>query len=401
MRLAYFVFPHLGGTFTVYRLLRRGLEAMGVELRWLGAGPAAHRALAEPAWAGERSFGRVVSTPECSDDRRLALALARAVEEGGYEGVFVNVLTSRAEMSAGRYLRDEILRFMIVHSITPGTYAAARALRGHMHATVAVSPRIRNDLVHRFGFPAERCVVIGHGLDALAMPDVSAARPANGELRLVYLGRVEDTAKGVFWLPRILVRLPDTVTLTIAGEGPDLAILQQRCAGLGDRVHFVGPVSPARVSAILSQHDVLIAPSRYEGFCLTVVEAMAAGCIPVVSRISGVTDIAIEDGHSGLLFPVGDVRRAALAIVKLADPALRRAMSANARARARARFSAERMAEQYLKLVCAIRGVPPPVTPQLDPNRWDIPRGLRPGLRTFLPEPLKNFLRTVRERAAA
>jgi glycosyltransferase involved in cell wall biosynthesis len=399
MKIAFFGFPHFGGTFTVYRLLRQGFAAGGNEISWLGVGAFAHRSVLDPTWAGERVYGKAVGHPEEADEHRLAVGLAAAVEEGGYNGVFVNVLTSRAEMSAVRYLRSDIPRAMIVHNITPGTYAAARALRKHVHATIGVSPRIRSDLIRWHGFPSDRCVAIGHGL-AMAPAAASVRRDRDECLRLIYLGRIEDAAKGVFWLPKILERLAPAVKLTVAGDGPDLAALKARCAGLTDRIYFPGSVPPERVPALLAEHDILLAPSRFEGFCLTLIEAMAAGCVPVASRIAGVTDAIVEDGRSGFLFRVGDVDAAARAVIQLAEPGRLHAMSASARAVIRERFTVESMASRYLETMAEIRAAPPPIAPPLDPKRWNLPRGLRPGLRTHLPHPLKNLARTMRERWA-
>lgn len=400
MRLAYFGVPHFGGTFTVYRLLRQGLADAGASLEWLGLGAAAHRARADPVWAAERACGRAVGPADLDDDHAGALALARAVEAGGYDGVFVNVLTSRAEMNAARYLRADHLRIMIVHNITPGTYAAARALREHVHATVAISPRIRSDLVRRHRFAPERCVVIGHGTPMPAEETAQRAA-ADGPLRLIYLGRIEDAAKGVFWLPAILKRLAPAVTLTVAGDGPDLPALRRRCAPLGARVRFLGAVPPDQVPALLARHDVLLAPSRFEGFCLTLTEAMAAGCVPVASRIAGVTDAIIDHGRSGFLFRIGDVDAAAWALMRLTIPERRQAMAAAARATVCARFTIAGMAERYLDLVAMLQKAPPPLAPPLDPAHWDLPRGLKPALRSRLPRPLKNFLRTAQGRFAA
>jgi glycosyltransferase involved in cell wall biosynthesis len=401
MRLAYFGFPHFGGTFTVYRLLRQGLAGVGLRLDWLGVGAAAHRALADPVWTAERAFGRPVGSADTDDAHAGALALANAVEEGGYDGILVGALTSRAEMSAVRYLRARCVRIMIVHNITPGTYAAARALRDHVHASVAISPRIRSDLLRRHGFAPERCVVIGHGTPLPAPQQTADRQGSDGPLRLIYLGRIEDTAKGVFWLPAILKRLAPAVTLTVAGDGPDLPALRRRCAPLGARVRFLGAVAPEQVPILLAHHDALLAPSRFEGFCLTLTEAMAAGCVPVASRIIGVTDDIIEHGENGFLFRIGDIDAAAWALMRLTVPERRRAMAAAARATVRARFTIEGMAERYLGLVATLQKAPPPLAPPLDPSVWELPRGLRAGLRSRLPTPLKNFLRTAQGRFAA
>lgn len=397
---AYFVLPHSGGTFTVYKTLRAGLAAAGIELRWVGTGAAAHQAFNDPAWIDERGHGDAVGSATSSDHQENALALARAVESGGYDGVFINVLTSLEEMNAARLMRPDLLRVMIVHSITPGTYAAARALRDHVHATVGVSPRVCDDLVRWHGFARDRCTPIPNAIDVPTIPDLPLRPLSSDRLRLIYLGRVEDGAKGVFWLPRIVARLAPSVTLTIAGDGPDLAALRQRCVDLGERVRFIGAVPADEVPGLLAQHDAVIAPSRFEGLPCTLLEAMASGCVPVASRIKGVTDTIIKHGHSGMLFQIGDVNGAVMAIRQLEDASLVRKMSAAAASTARERFTVARMAAGYLHVMESIRAAPPPVALPLDPRNPSMPSGFRPGLRTYLPAPLKNVLRTMRERWA-
>lgn len=220
-------------------------------------------------------------------------------------------------------------------------------------------------------------------------------------MRLLSLGRIEDQAKGILWLPDILKRLPAEFRLTVAGDGPDLARLRQRSTELGSRIRLVGAVSPAGVASLLVEHDVLLAPSRFEGFMITAVEAMAAGCVPVVSRIRGVTDTVIDDGETGLLFPVGSLDTAAGAIRRLdADRAFWLRLSRNGQERVRRQFGIDRLGADYARLVDRLGRAPPPIAAPLDLAGWSLPRGLRPGLRTYLPTPVKNFIRMMRERAA-
>lgn len=68
--------------------------------------------------------------------------------------------------------------------------------------------------------------------------------------------------------------------LTIAGQGPLRAALQKQCAtsGIADRVHFTGFVSdPHELAALMGQADLLLQPSRWEGLCATLIEALACG----------------------------------------------------------------------------------------------------------------------------
>jgi glycosyltransferase involved in cell wall biosynthesis len=399
MRVAYFGFPHVGGTFQVFRQLRCGLRPLGVTVQWIGLGEAAHQAIADPLWSAETAHGFVVGAPTGLPEV-WARQLANALEAARFDAVFINVLTDAVQTNLARYLPPHLLRILIVHNITPGTYAAARAVRDHVHATIAISPRIRDDLKSKYGFSGERIVMIPHAIEA----NETSGRvdlPSDTRLRVLYLGRIEDEAKGVLSLPRILGRLPDDVTLTIAGDGKDLAELKRRCRAFGARVTFLGATDHAAAMELLSSHHALIMPSRYEGFGLTLIEAMAAGCVPVVSRIRGVTDWIVLDGREGLLFRVGSKAEAATCISALHDDRGRlRSMSKAARAAARSRYGLGAMASAYHALLERLRAEPPAIAQALDLADWDMPHGLRSSLRTHIPKPIKNLLRHVRERLA-
>ena len=398
MKFGFFVFPHLGGTYSVFRNLREGLAAEGIELCWLSASGAAHDAAAGAFFCAERAAGRLVGRPGDTPAAQ-ARALREVLLDEGFDGVVVNVLADPAETNLVRYLPPGLLRVMIVHNITPGTYAAAAAIRDHVHATVAISPRIRDDLIGALGFEAARLHLIPHGVARLAAPRVR--RVKGSPLRVLFLGRIDEQAKGVSWLPAIYRDLGRPAALTIAGDGPDLPKLRRQLAPL-DRVRFLGGVAPDAARRLFAAHDVFLMPSRFEGFGMVLAEAMSAGCVPVASRISGVTDAIVTHGRDGLLFPVGRTQAAAAAIDSLAaDPARLNAMSRAAAIGVRERFSLERCAASYGALFARLAADPPAVPPARDFGGWALPRGLRPGLRTRLPPPVKNVMREWRERLAA
>lgn len=396
MKFAYFVKPHLGGTYTVFRQLRKGLLSHGIDVEWMGL---AHDARDAVGWTDTSQNGVLLHADSCDGERQQAEAIMAALHARGFDGVFVNVLADRVQMNLTRYLPAHMLRIMIVHNITPGTYAAAGALRDHVHATVGVSQRCRRDLIVHHGFPVTRTFAIPNAIEVEGMPLGKRRRSPGDPLRLLYLGRIEDASKGVFWLPDIMGAVTAPVTLTVAGDGPDLARLRKRLEPHANRTRFVGAVSPDKVPEVLATHDVLLMPSRYEGLSLTLLEAMAAGCIPVVSKLSGVTDTIIEPGASGVLFPVGDWRAAARGIDELArHPERLDAMSANAHHRVAGKFGLKRMAATYARLITNIAHERPPIALPLPIDEWSIPYGLRAGLRTYLPTPVKNWLRVARER---
>ena len=148
MKLAFLVTPNAGGVYSVYRNLRAGMARRGVELRWVGAGPASARAAEDPRWRQDRAWGEVVGADAVGEPAEGA-ALVRHLEAGGYDVVFVNVFMSSVEMNVARYAGRGLRKVLVVHSTTPATYAAARALRDYIDAAVGVSPRVRDDLVAR------------------------------------------------------------------------------------------------------------------------------------------------------------------------------------------------------------------------------------------------------------
>jgi glycosyltransferase involved in cell wall biosynthesis len=399
VKYAYFGIPHIGGTYTVYRSLRDGLSPFGVTVDWLGLGPGAQAAYDDPDWSHERGHGVVVAGAE-RDERRQAEALISYLESSNYDGVFVNVLAGRVETNAVRYLDHGIRRVMIVHNITPGTYAAARAVRDYVHAVIGVSPRIRDDLIERHGFSRALTNVIPNAVDLtqFVLPRVSV--PTTSPIRMLFVGRISDPDKGVFWLPQIMSHLPpDVAHLTIGGDGPDLPALRERCSFLGERVEFIGRVSPLDVPALLAKHDVFIFPSRFEGLGLALVEAMAAGCVPVATRIEGVTDFVVNDGEDGYLFPIGAIRESARHIEKLyRDREALMRLSRRATAGVHGKFDIATMGRKYHEVLRAVTLHPIALHPSRSIEQWSYPLGLRPGLRTYVPRRLKNRLREWRER---
>jgi glycosyltransferase involved in cell wall biosynthesis len=185
------------------------------------------------------------------------------------------------------------------------------------------------------------------------------------------------------------------VRLTVAGEGPDFAELKRRCGKLMDKVEFLGRVSADSVPGLLAGHDAFLMTSRYEGLPYTLIEALAAGCVPVASRIAGVTDFVVKHEETGLLFPVGDTAAAVGQIQRLAgDGGLLARMSVAGQADCRERFSIPAMAEGYMRAIDSLRDVSK--LPKLQGLRVGQPYEILPmggGWRKYVPNGIKNLLR--------
>jgi glycosyltransferase involved in cell wall biosynthesis len=120
-------------------------------------------------------------------------------------------------------------------------------------------------------------------------------------------------------------------------------------------VDVVGLLSVEEVQRTLLRSDVFLLVSDFEGLPISLLEAMSAGCVPVVYNIkSGVPD-AIEDGASGILVPHGDISAMARTLVALhSDRRRLESISQAAVQRHAERFSLERMSAAYRELFCRL-----------------------------------------------
>ncbi|MEB3250887.1 MAG: glycosyltransferase family 4 protein [Cyanobacteriota bacterium] len=229
----------------------------------------------------------------------------------------------------------------IAHSDDPQHYDHMRRLGPWCNAVVGVSHEITQRLLlmpelrHIPTCPIPYGVPINPAVD----PSMTgtASTPETG-LTILYAGRLEERQKRVRDLALILHSLHHQgvpAQLTIAGEGPARAALQQMFHQLGvaSQVRWLGTVAPDAMAQIYRSHTVLLLPSAYEGLPLAVLEAMAYGCIPVVSAItSGIPDL-VKDSVNGYCVPVGDHRGFADRLATIAqNPGQRSRMSAAARA---------------------------------------------------------------------
>ncbi|MCC7321191.1 MAG: glycosyltransferase family 4 protein [Rubellimicrobium sp.] len=187
-----------------------------------------------------------------------------------------------------------------------------------------------------------------------------------GRGRLLFVGRLAGV-KGVPVLFQALsaVRaLRPEVTLTLIGDGPERALLEEegRALGLGDALRFTGYRDADFVAGALAEADVLVLPSFAEGVPVVLMEAMAARLPVVATRVGGVTEL-VEDGVSGHLVAPGNAALLARAILAALDAPS--AMGAAARAQVEAAFDSRTEARRLATLLAtaARGGVCPDIRP--------------------------------------
>ncbi|HTK31678.1 MAG TPA: glycosyltransferase [Candidatus Saccharimonadaceae bacterium] len=172
--------------------------------------------------------------------------------------------------------------------------------------------------------------------------DPARFRPGVREPGLVLSTRMHETVYDldvvVEAAARVLAERADA-RLVIAGDGSRRAALERLAARRlpAGRFTFVGRLEPDALAAWLGRADVYVSASRSDSTSLSLLEAMAAGALPVVSDIAGNREW-VGDGDGARLFAVGDAPALAGAIARALDDA---AFADAARAR-NARVIAER-----------------------------------------------------------
>jgi N-acetyl-alpha-D-glucosaminyl L-malate synthase BshA len=137
--------------------------------------------------------------------------------------------------------------------------------------------------------------------------------------------------------------------LVLVGDGPERSAAEWLAHDLqiNDRVHFMG--KQERVKELLPLADLMVMPSELESFGLAALEAMACKVPSIATRVGGVTEL-IDDGVTGLLYPVGNVEdMVAGAVGLLKDRDRLEAMRDAGRKTAQKRFCSSLVVPQYVK----------------------------------------------------
>jgi glycosyltransferase involved in cell wall biosynthesis len=209
--------------------------------------------------------------------------------------------------------------------------------------------------------PDQRLEVIPNAIEAEVLAQRLLNAEVKGPLHLVYLGRMAET-KGVFEAVEALARLVGggrDLHLTFAGGGPDEERLRDRvrALGLAERVRFVGPLFGADKDALWRSADVFVFPTyHWEGLPYALLEAMAAGAVPVTTGVGAIPDVIQDDTH-GLFVPPRDVEALAQALARLdGDRALLLKLARAGRARVLEHYSVARLAAGFARLYESLTG---------------------------------------------
>jgi glycosyltransferase involved in cell wall biosynthesis len=179
---------------------------------------------------------------------------------------------------------------------------------------IAISSDSQRELKKYYPVDSDALAHIPHGVDVDRFrPDREPHSAVNPDrLSLLHVGRLVSR-KHVDLAIEALDRLGRTdVELLIAGTGTHQTRLETRVDGLGisDQVSFLGFVPEEELPSLYASSDAFLFLSRYEGFGLTFLEAMAAGTPVIGTGVGGFPDM-VTDEQEGFL-----VERDALAVAE-------------------------------------------------------------------------------------
>jgi glycosyltransferase involved in cell wall biosynthesis len=220
------------------------------------------------------------------------------------------------------------LRLLVPRAVA----TAARVIADSAHAAA--------DLRARFGLAAERVAIVPLGVEEVyrsAPPagavDALRARHGLAGPLVVCVGTVQPRKR----VDRVVEAFARSGAashgwqLAVAGRvrpGYDPPWLRELPAG----VHWLGALSDEEIRALYASAEIAVSASDYEGFGLTVCEAMASGCAVVAVANTSIPEVV---GDAGVLVARSDPVLLAEALARLvAEPATRAALAAAARARA-------------------------------------------------------------------
>ena len=167
---------------------------------------------------------------------------------------------------------------------------------------LTVSEWTKRDLVERYGIADSKIVVTPNGVDPAFAPEGPSPNGSPYALFVGALQRRKDPACAVEALGQVDADLRLLVVGPDKGAGTDLRrIVAAR--GLGGRVELRGHVPKHELAALYRGAACLVFPSRYEGFGLPVLEAMASGTPVVATAAGALPEVA---GDAAVLVEPGD-----------------------------------------------------------------------------------------------
>ena len=220
---------------------------------------------------------------------------------------------------------------------------------------ICVSASTREVLLKEYGIEKTRCRVIPNGVDGEHFHETGTPRIPHS---LFFIGRLEER-KGVDFLLRSIPRVKESlrdVRLYIAGRGRLELELRKivRDSRLDENVELLGVLDDREVNDWYNKVSLVVIPSVFEGFGLTVIEAMACGTPVIATNVDGLRDV-VRNPNMGRLVDYNDVRGLSDAIISLLkNDEERRSLASQVAAEVRTKYDWQIVAAQVFETYEAV-----------------------------------------------
>lgn len=216
---------------------------------------------------------------------------------------------------------DKVRIISVVHNGEEKIYDFYDRYRDYTDAYVGVSEDIMRDLVER-GVPADKVFSITCPVPCDQVLARSYTMDASQPIKIGYAGRVVVLQKRMDLLLKTIEVLENrdvNFCMEIAGDGPYREEMQRIVVekGLDRHVRFLGVLDREDIPAFWKRQDICVNIADAEGRCISKLEAMASGAVPVMTRTAGNPEDIIE-GVNGYMVEIGDYGDMAEKIIFLA-----------------------------------------------------------------------------------
>lgn len=186
------------------------------------------------------------------------------------------------------------------NALTRRLMQAAERIQSRRCAAIVSISQAEKSAGEAAGIAADKLILIPNGLQPSNLTNRLAAWD-DTRTKVLFVGRL-DRQKGVDVLIEALRNLQDSVCARIVGT----SVLSSDAGPQNlPNVEYLGWLDQEAVASQINACDVVVMPSRWEGFGLVAIEAMRAEKPVIASAVGGLPEIVL-DGVTGRLFPVGD-----------------------------------------------------------------------------------------------
>lgn len=200
-------------------------------------------------------------------------------------------------------------------------YSSTKVWLGNrfLDKTIAISDSVKAEILNR-KVPKDKVITIHNAIDTTRFKYIERHTAiATGKIELINVARFYPDKKGqdlLIYAVQKLIPLYPGIHVTFAGdifkgqkEIFDSLLKYIEDNNLSDHFTFLGNV--ADIPSLLATGDIFVLPSRFEGFGISLIEALATGLPSVTSNLEGPAEImtANDKGNTelGLLFKPGDI----------------------------------------------------------------------------------------------